>query len=73
MDPLLAVIFVLGAALLAASVYMEWLGLLSVASSHSSPRHALCGHRKLTPGNDRELCWHCRHRHLDEALHALHH
>jgi hypothetical protein len=73
MDPLLAVIVVFAGVFLAVSLYMEWLGLASVASSRSGPRHAGCGHTKLTPANDGDLCWRCRHHHVDEALHRLHH
>jgi hypothetical protein len=73
MDPLLVVIVVLAGAFLAISVYMEWLGLLSVVSARGGPRHAECGHRKLTPANADDLCWRCRHQHVDEALHRLHH
>jgi hypothetical protein len=71
MDPLLAVIIAMALALFVAAVYMEWLGLLSVVTFRTGKRHAGCGHPKLTPANGRELCWHCRHKHLDHALHPL--
>lgn len=73
MDPLLAVIIAMAAVLFVAAIYMEWLGLLSVVAFRTGSRHAGCGHRKLTPANDRDLCWHCRHAHLDHALHTIHH
>jgi hypothetical protein len=73
MDPLLAVIIGMALALFIVAVYMEWLGLLSAVSSRDATRHPGCGHPKLTPGNDRELCWHCRHQRLDHALHSLRH
>ncbi|HVW82280.1 MAG TPA: hypothetical protein VHB69_15210 [Mycobacteriales bacterium] len=73
MDPLLVVIIALALALFATAVYMEWLGLLSVVSNRSRTRHPGCGHPKLTPANDDDLCWHCRHRHMDAALHTLRH
>jgi hypothetical protein len=72
-DPLLAVIIALALALFAVAVYMEWLGLLSLLTSRSAPRHVGCGHRKLTPANERELCWHCRHQRLDHVLHVRAH
>ncbi|HVY11491.1 MAG TPA: hypothetical protein VHB18_15225 [Mycobacteriales bacterium] len=72
MDPLLAVIVVLGGVLFLTAVYMEWLGLLSILSFRSGSRHAECGHPKLTPANERETCWWCRHQHLDHALHVHH-
>lgn len=72
MEPLLAIGIAMALVFFAVSVYMEWLGLLTVVTFRSGPRHAGCGHLKLTPANDREMCWHCRHQHLDHALHALH-
>jgi hypothetical protein len=73
MDPLLAVIIALALIFFIVAVYMEWLGLLSVLAFRSGPRHAGCGHLKLTPANDRELCWHCRHRQLEHVLHIREH
>ena len=73
MDPLLAVIIAMALALFLAAVYMEWLGLVSVVTFRSGSRHAGCGHRKLTPANERQLCWHCRHQHIEQALHTLQH
>lgn len=73
MDPLLAVIIAMALIFFVVAVYMEWLGLLSVVTFRSGPRHRGCGHLKLTPANDRDLCWHCRHHHLDHALHTLRH
>ncbi|HVT22488.1 MAG TPA: hypothetical protein VHE57_13995 [Mycobacteriales bacterium] len=73
MDPLLGVIIALALVLFLVAVYMEWLGLLSAVTSRAATRHAGCGHLKLTPANESELCWHCRHPHLDHALHALRH
>ncbi|HVV75435.1 MAG TPA: hypothetical protein VHC43_05310 [Mycobacteriales bacterium] len=72
MDPLLAVIIAMAMVLFVVAVYMEWLGLLSVVASRKESRHAGCGHLKLTPANELELCWHCRHKHLDHALHPFH-
>ena len=71
MDPLLAVIVVLCGALFAVAVYMEWLGLLSVLAFRSGPKHSGCGHRKLTPANENDRCWRCRHQQLDHALHQI--
>jgi hypothetical protein len=71
-DPLLALIIAMAFALFVAAVYMEWLGLLSVVTFRSGSRHAGCGHRKLTPANEQELCWHCRHQHLEQVLHPRH-
>jgi hypothetical protein len=73
MDPLLIVIVVLAGVFLAVSVYLEWLGLASLASSRNAPRHPGCGHPKLTPANDGDLCWRCRLQHVDEVLHRPHH
>jgi hypothetical protein len=73
MDPLLAVIIAMGLALLAVIVYMEWLGVLSIVTFRSGSQHASCGHPKLTPANDRKLCWRCRHQHLDHAWRAIRH
>lgn len=73
MDPLLAVIIAMSVVLFAVAVYMEWLGLLSVVSSRTGPRHAGCGHLKLTPANEREMCWHCRHQRLEQVIHTVHH
>lgn len=73
MDPLLAVIVVLSLVFFGVAVYMGWLGLVSIVTFRSGHRHPGCGHLKLTPANDREACWHCRHRRLDRALHSVHH
>jgi hypothetical protein len=73
MDLLLAVIVAMALILFVLAVWMEWLGLLSIVTYRNGPRHAGCGHRRLTPANEQELCWHCRHGRLDHALHLRHH
>lgn len=69
MDPLLVVSVALAVVFFAICVYLEWLGLLSLMVSRDAARHAGCGHRKLTPANEGELCWWCRHQHIEHALH----
>ncbi len=73
MDPLLAVIIAMALVLFVAAVYMEWLGLLSIVTSRSGARHTGCGHRKLTPANERQMCWRCRHQRLEHVLHTIQH
>jgi hypothetical protein len=72
MDPLLAVIVFLALGLLAVTVYMEWLGVLSLVTFRSGRQHSECGHPKLTAANDLAMCWRCRHQRLDHALHVPH-
>jgi len=73
MDPLLVVVIGMAVVFFAVAVYMEWLGLLSIVMFRSGPRHSRCGHRKLTPANEREMCWRCRHAHLAGAMHPFRH
>ena len=72
-DPLLAVVIVIGGVLLAVTVYMEWIGIMNLVTPRSGPRYDDCGHVRGLPFSSHTSCWACRHRRLDAALHAAEH
>lgn len=67
---LVTVIIVLGVALLAASAYMEWIGVMNLFTARSAPRYPDCSHLKANPTSQSNRCWHCRHARLERALHV---
>jgi hypothetical protein len=73
MTALVTAIIVLGVTLLAATAYMEWIGLMSLVTPRTGPRHETCGHLRMNPIAAQVVCWRCRHTTTDRALHALHH
>jgi hypothetical protein len=70
---LIALIVVLGGALLIVTSYMEWTGLKSVITPRRSPRYTVCGHLRMTPDDPHDRCWKCRHPGVDHAIHGLRH
>lgn len=73
MDALLAVIVVLGAILLVATVYMECIGVMNVFTRRSAARYAECGHLRAVRPSTCEQCWRCRHQTLAHPSHLIHH
>ena len=68
----LAIIIVLGGALLIVTGYMEWLGLLNVVTPRSGPRYPDCGHLRVNPVSPHHRCWRCRHHTLDHLVNPIH-
>jgi len=68
----LAIILVVGGSLLIVTAVMEWIGVMTLFTPHTSPRYPGCGHLRANPISARDTCWPCRHQSLDHALH-LHH
>ena len=58
----LAVIIVLGCALLGATAYMEWVGAWSLLAHRDPARHPSCGHLNLARRHERPTCWWCYHQ-----------
>lgn len=67
---LVAVIIVLGGALLAVTAYMEWIGVMNLLTTRSASRYPECGHVKANPTAKTTSCWHCRHVRVEHALHV---
>lgn len=72
MTAYLAVIVTLGTALLVATAYMEWIGVLNVFTRRTNPSYETCGHQKLNLGSHHDQCWRCRHARTARSPHTLH-
>jgi hypothetical protein len=71
MDPfLVSVIIVLGTLLLAVTMFMEWVGVMSLFTPRSGPRYDGCGHLRLIRTATADRCWGCRHARLEHVLHV---
>jgi len=72
MTALLIVIITLGTLLLAATAYMEWIGVMNLFATRRTSRYQGCGHLKLNAASLNARCWRCRHSRLDHILHGTH-
>lgn len=62
------VIIAIGGVLLAATMYMEWVGIMNLLTPSKHPRHDGCGHIQAVPTDEHARCWRCRHA---SAIHAI--
>lgn len=69
----LTIIIILGAALLAVTAYMEWVGVMSVFTTRPARHCSECESvLKLPTAQPGTLCWRCRHQRLEHLRNLGH-